>query len=372
MALWGLTAFGIFVGYRPPKRHTAYDHLSLAQKIRALDLPGVSLFAAGLTMFLVGLGLGWGLFSWTNVRVLVTLILGLVTLIAFAIYEWLGIKTGMAHHDLFRGGWRVGGTFSIFLALIFIEGVMLFSYVIFYPVLTTSLFEEDTFLLAGREQPFWVGGGLSTLLWGYWAVRVKSIRVPLFTGFLVFTAGIGGFTTIQPDDSTRACIFAGLAGIGFGAPLVLIIAGIQLATPHALIATGTALAIASRAVSSSVFTAIYSATLTERLEPKIISYVSKAAVSHGLPVTSVKGFVEAIVAKDSEALAQLAGVTPAIIQAGIVAVKQASADSIRIVFIIAAPFGVLACLLCFLLADQSNAMTYRVDAPIEDLHARRK
>ncbi|KAK5702380.1 hypothetical protein LTR17_022377 [Elasticomyces elasticus] len=290
MALWGMTAIGIFFGYRPPTRHTAYDHLSLAQKIRALDLPGVFLFAAGLTLFLAGLGLGGGLFSWTNVRVLVTLILGLVTLLAC----------------------------------------------------------------------------------GYWSVRVKSIRVPLFTGFVVFTAGIVGFATIQPGDSTRACIFAGLAGIGFGAPLVLIIAGIQLVIPHALIATGTALVIASRAVSSSVFTAIYSAALTERLDPKIISYVSKAAVSHGLPVISVKAFAEAIVAKEPKSLAQVAGVTPAIAQAGVVAVKQAFADSICVLFIIAAPFGVVACLLCFLLADQSDAMTYRVDAPMENLHARRK
>ncbi len=90
-----------------------------------------------------------------------------------------------------------------------------------------------------------MAGGASTVIWGYWSVKTKSIRVPLFAGFLVFTGGIVGIATIQPGDSARACIFAGMAGIGFGAPLVLVIAGIQLVTPHALIATGTSLAIAS-------------------------------------------------------------------------------------------------------------------------------
>ena len=51
MALWGITALGIFVGYRPPKRHTLLDHLSFVQKIGRLDLPGFALLTAGLTLF---------------------------------------------------------------------------------------------------------------------------------------------------------------------------------------------------------------------------------------------------------------------------------------------------------------------------------
>lgn len=201
-------------------------------------------------------------------------------------------------------------------------------------------------------------------------MKTRSIRVPLVTGFLLFTSGIVGFATIQPGQSTRACIFSGLAGIGFGAPLILIIAGIQLATPYALIATGTSLAISCRAVASSVFTAIYTAALSERLEPKIISYVSNAAVSNGLPASSVKAFVGALASGDKSALGQIPGVTPELVAAGVAALKQAFADSIRVIFIIAAPFGIVACLLCLLLGDQSESMTYRVDAPIEELQAR--
>lgn len=235
---------------------------------------------------------------------------------------------------------------------------------------TTSLFEHDSLLLAARAQPFWICGGASTVIWGYWSVKAKSIRVPLFTGFVIFTAGIVGFTTIQPGDSTRACIFAGLAGLGFGAPLILIITGIQLATPHAHIATGTALAVTNRAVAATVFTAIFSAASSERLKSNIISYVSKAALSAGLPLSSVQDFVQAIVGNDEAALAKVQGATGPVIAAGIAGLKQAFADSFRIVFIIAAPFGALACLLCFFLDDQSKEMNYRVDAPVEDLHAR--
>jgi len=135
MALWGITALGIFVGYRPPKRHTLLDHLSFVQKIGRLDLPGFALLTAGLTLFLTGLNLGGGIFAWKAIQTLSTLIVGIALLIAFGIYEWLFTKTGIMHHDLFVGGKDAGRTFSICVGLIFIEGILLFSYVIFYPVL---------------------------------------------------------------------------------------------------------------------------------------------------------------------------------------------------------------------------------------------
>lgn len=135
MALWGVTAIGIFFCYRPPKRHTRLDHLSFWQKLTSLDLPGFFLLAAGLSLFLVALNLGGGLFSWTNAHVLSVLIVGLLTLVSFGVYEWKCTKTGILHHGLFQGGKEGGCTFAICIFLMFIEGIMLFSYVLFYPIM---------------------------------------------------------------------------------------------------------------------------------------------------------------------------------------------------------------------------------------------
>lgn len=135
MALWGVTAVGLFFGYRPPVRHTRLDHLSLYQKIKALDLIGFGLLSAGLALFLTGLNLGGGLYRWTDSQVLGTLISGIVVLLSFFVFEYKGTKTGILHHDLFSGGKEQGRTFAICAGLLFIEGIMLFSVVIFYPVL---------------------------------------------------------------------------------------------------------------------------------------------------------------------------------------------------------------------------------------------
>lgn len=135
MALWGAAAICIFIGYRPPKRHTRLDHLSFFQKLGKLDLLGSALLTSGLALFLTGLNLGGGLNTWTSSRVLATLVIGIIILIFFGFYEWKGTETGILSHDLFRGGKAAGRTFAICVGLIFCEGILLFSYTIFYSIL---------------------------------------------------------------------------------------------------------------------------------------------------------------------------------------------------------------------------------------------
>ena len=205
-------------------------------------------------------------------------------------------------------------------------------------------------------------------MYGYVSTKRRSIRSPMFVGFLLFTAGIIGMATIEPGDSINAMVFNGLAGLGFGAPLVLIVAGVQLSTPHHLIATATAVTTSARAVAATVFTAIYSAALTTRLDKYIPAYIPKAALAAGLPPASLPAFIGALTGTDPAAVLQVPGVTPTIAAAGVAALKQAFADGIRIVYIIAVPFGVIACIGCLCLGDLRNVMDYRVDAPVEDLH----
>lgn len=235
---------------------------------------------------------------------------------------------------------------------------------------TTQLFESDPFLVTARSQPFWIGCLITTVIWGYWSTRLRTIRSPLLAGFLLFTAGMVGFATIQPSDNFSQLAFAALAGVGFGAPLILIISGVQLSTPHHLIATATAVTTSSRAVAATVFTAVYAAAFGGRLRTKLPSYVAAAAREAGLPNTSLEAFVGAFATDDEPALAQIAGVTPEILAAAVAALKQAFADSLRVVYFIAIPFGIVACILCLFLGDMKKTMNYRVDAPVEDLHAK--
>jgi hypothetical protein len=211
---------------------------------------------------------------------------------------------------------------------------------------------------------------ISTVFWGVISSKLRTTREPLFAGFVIYTAGFIGWTTIQPGDNLNSLVFGGLAGIGFGAPLILIVATVQLVTPHKFIATATSVITTSRAVAASVFTAIYAAALNSELTKNLPKEIGDAALEAGLPSASLPAFIADLANSNTTALSGISGVTPAIIAAGVAGLQQAYADSLRVVFIIAVPFGLVACILCFFLGDLRDMMNYKVEAPVEELHAK--
>ena len=236
--------------------------------------------------------------------------------------------------------------------------------------ISTLHFETDPFLAAVRQQPYWIASSLCTVFYGYASTKFRTIRAPMFVGFLLFTGGMVGLATIQPSDDLSTWFFAGLAGAGFGSPLILVISGVQLSTPHHLIATATAATTCSRAVSTAAFTAIFMAAMESRLQHDIPSYITAQALQADVPKSSIPSYIKALTSHDVAALDHIRGVTPAAVRAGLATLKQAHADGIRVVYIIAAAFGAVACLMCFFLGDLSAAMNYGVDAPMEEIHGK--
>lgn len=212
---------------------------------------------------------------------------------------------------------------------------------------------------------------ISTVIFGYLSAKFKTIRWFINFGFFVLTATCAGFAALQPNGNIAAMALSGLAGLGLGPPLILIIVGVQLSTPHRLIATATAVTSSARAVAAAVFTAIVTAVFNNRVASNVPAYTAKAAIGAGLPAGSLPAFLKALLANDTAGLAQVPGASLTVIGASVTALRQAFADSIRIVFIIAAPFGLVACIACFFLGSVSSTMNYRVDAPVEDLYAKK-
>jgi hypothetical protein len=220
-------------------------------------------------------------------------------------------------------------------------------------------------LIVARSQACWIPALFSTIFWGYISTRFRTIRAPLFIGFGLFTCGFVGLSTIEPSQSAHAIGLSVLVGLGFGAPLILAVTGVQLSTPHRFLATATACTTSARAIAGAVFSVIDTAAFNARINKYLPQYVATAASGAGLPHSSLPGFIEALSSGDSAALAKVPGVTPNIIAQGARALQQAYADSIRIVFIISAPFGVVALVACWFLGDLKKTMNSHIDAPVE-------
>ena len=204
------------------------------------------------------------------------------------------------------------------------------------------------------------------MVFGFVGTQFRNIKYPLIVGYMIYTAGIAALATINPGDNSSSIGFACLAGLGFGGPLILIFSGVQLSVPHALLATASAVTTSARSVGATVFTAIYSTIVSSNLGKDIPTYVSKAAMTAGLPPSSIGPFIGALTSMNPpDALKQVPGVNATIIQAGEAALKHAYANGLRDVFIIGASLGGLGIFLCFFLGDVKKTMNYHVDAAME-------
>ena len=234
---------------------------------------------------------------------------------------------------------------------------------------TSALFTSNPIQIAVRQLPFYCLIGGVTLIYGWASSYFRDIKYNLFVAYIIYTGGIVGLATVQPGQSAVALGTIALAGVGLAGPLILIITGVQLAVPHHLIATATAMVVSCRTLAASIFVAAYSTALSSRLGTYIPSYIARAVTQAGLPASSIGPFIEAFSSHDDAALARIPGVTPAVLGAAGGAVQQAFADGVRVVFIIAAPFGAVACILCLFLPSFKDVMDRKIDAPLE--HARK-
>lgn len=216
---------------------------------------------------------------------------------------------------------------------------------------------------------FYVAAMIATFLFAYISSRFRTIREPLLGGFILATSGIGALASIRPDDGLRQLVFGAMTGCGFGS-LFLLIAGVQLSTQHGLIATASAVATSVRAIGSTVGSAIFVAIFTNRLGTNIPKYVASAALGAGLPATSLPEFIPAIASHNATALEGIPDATADVINAATAALENAYADSMRINFIISAAIGIATCIAVLFISDLRKTMTYQVDAPVEELHAK--
>ncbi|KAI9874425.1 MAG: hypothetical protein M1823_007687, partial [Watsoniomyces obsoletus] len=94
------------------------------------------------------------------------------------------------------------------------------------------------------------------------------------------------------------------------------------------------------------------------LTTNLPSDIGQAALGSGLPATSLPAFIGAIASGNTDSLSGIPGVTPEIITAGVEGLKQAFADSLRVIFIISVALGVVGTVMCVFLGNFREQMNY--------------
>lgn len=102
--------------------------------------------------------------------------------------------------------------------------------------------------------------------------------------------------------------------------------------------------------------------INEKSTEKLPGYIARAVLPLGLPKDKLKQFSAALAAGKP---LSVPGVTPAIAAAGLAASREAWSYAFRIAFLVTIPFGVIATVVAYFVADPSKYFTQNVAIHLE-------
>ncbi|KIW19365.1 hypothetical protein PV08_03660 [Exophiala spinifera] len=350
----------VFLLYNPPPRELQF--LSLREKISALDWPAYFFLGTGCTLLCLGLLWAENPYSWKDAHVLAPLLTGVALLIILAVYATRFKKDGLFHHALFR--YR---NFPISVVGSALEGMGYMTAAVFFPYALSVL--QAGHLSTYRQYLCQMVGfcafGVACFLSGLYIYKTKSVRttgVGTFVMFLIFMCVMAGVNENTP--STHYWGYILFYGMGLGLALVTFFTAAQFATPPDLIATTSGICTGVRSLGGSIglsiINAIFASTLTSNLAPK----VTKAVVPLGINNTDIGPLIGALTSGNMELAQSIPGISPEIIAAAGLAIKQAYVLSFRNVFICGAVLMAVGIIVSSFMTNPRSEFNANVDAPI--------
>jgi hypothetical protein len=177
VGLHGFTAIGLFTLYWPKKR-TDYPRMTFKQWTWACDPIGCFLLIVAATLLLLSLNWAGGAYKWSNPHVYANLVVGMLFLIAFCVYEWKGRSDGIVAHVFFASG----PNFWLSTLAFTVEGWIYYSAVnAITPQIILNLgFEDNSWDIAVRQLSYKIPSTVTAVVVSWYATRFKDLsKLPM-------------------------------------------------------------------------------------------------------------------------------------------------------------------------------------------------
>ncbi|KAF1986553.1 MFS general substrate transporter, partial [Aulographum hederae CBS 113979] len=355
-----------FFWYYPPSyANKGNQGKSKIQAIKELDVVGVFLLNAGLLLILVGIALGGTTYPWNSAGFICLIAVGGACLIGLGVWEYKFAKHPFVPHDMFRGKAR---TFTLVLCITFVAGMGLYAAAAFWTQLCQNMWGAGVIKTGIYSIPSGVGGVLGGFVGGMVVGKNKyfSTNLCLVYGCIFKIAADAGLSTLTPYTVSRGLGISFLSMVGTGWLSVSLIVCVQLACEDKDIGLATLLLGAIRAVGGSVAITIYSTILNNKILKDGPLRIATAVVPKGLPLSSIEPFLMALQAQDEAALMQIPGITPDIIQTGVMAMRESFGVGFSYIYITSAAFAGAALIAALLTKDVRSNMTDNVAVRLEN------
>lgn len=335
-AIYGAAALAFTIFYNPPPRELE-TALTLRGKLAHLDWVGYGLLVAGSVLLCFALTSSVSS-SWTSAVVLAPLLVGALVLGIFGLYEWKFRKDGLVHHGLFSRG----RNFYVAIFCIFAEGMVFFAAISYYSaesvlVYGTGAFDAGLYFTVA----WWL---LLVFAWaaGSYISWSKTIRLPTMGAFLLLALFGALMASLNPTTQSNMVGYAVFVGAGLGVALNSLVVVAQLSIPPELITAATALMITTRSLGGTVALSVYSAIFNHVSHKEIGTRVIKALLPLGFDSQYVEPLIGGLLSHNSALLKTIPGLTPEIMQAAGMAIKEAFSLAFRYVWITSMVASVLA------------------------------
>ncbi|KAK5115067.1 hypothetical protein LTR62_001764 [Meristemomyces frigidus] len=342
--------------YFPPPRVNSQG-LSKMQVLAQVDWIGGALSIPGMLLFMMGMQWGGYQYPWSSSHVLVPLILGVVLLIAFFIWEAKGAKYPMFPKRLRQDPRILGLT----LIITFISGANFFSILMFWPTQAFNVYGHDPVGVGLRGLPvgFSILAGCCIVLWLLSSLRGHNKEL-LIGASIIMTAGCGALACGRVDNMYQLWGILIVAGLGIGGIVVPASIITTIICPDDLIATIAALTLAIRVIGGSIGYCVYYNVFINKFVPAAEYYIGGAMVEK-LNITSVPIITEAIKITGASllpALQELEGIkgVPGAYEIVVYAGQLAYAEAYKYVYYVSIGFGGVSIIAACFLGDIGKYM----------------
>ncbi|KAH9904968.1 MFS general substrate transporter [Xylariomycetidae sp. FL2044] len=215
---FALAAYGI--------RLTPIDG-SLMSRVRRLDWIGMLLFTVGSTIFALPLSWGGSLYPWSSFRTILPLVLGVVILFIFGVYEATPAEPVIPYR-LFHSRTSIATLFGGLL-----HGLILYPLLLYVPLFFQAVYLQDPLQAAISMLPLYAVMIAFTAISGLTIEHLRHYRWQLWVGWATIAVGEGLFA-IWDTSFSRAEIagFQVIAAIGLGVHFVVSSIAMQASAPR--------------------------------------------------------------------------------------------------------------------------------------------
>lgn len=222
---------------------------------------------------------------------------------------------------------------------------------ILWPTILGTVYTTDVIEIGWQSSV--VGGGvlLGQLVGGFAISYIPKVKWQCIILSVLSTAFVGSLAALGPDTHTFVITMGTLGCFVIGWIDNITFPGVTLVIEPQDIGLATGVLGSIRALGGAVSQALYVSILTNKVTKFIPENVIPAATGAGLPASSLPALFQGLTLGNFTAVP---GITPTIIAATGIAVRDAYVTTFHYVFYTTIPFGVLLIIACVFIPDMDK------------------